>query len=538
MRVAVLLLLATVASAETEAFECDSTAGFSLTNCTDTPPAGATLVAEKGALLLRHDRAALAAVLVQTPLVDLARIAVTVESKSDAPFVLLLVDRDGARWVKAVPIAAGKRTEVAATPADFALTDDSPVKKPRLDPARLGFGALLFDGGFLGGAKGEGELRIDRVVVERTDPKRHEGEWVIDSAVTVEESTLCTGNIRVKKGGSLRVTAPRFVLQGNLAVEGGSVEAAGGAWIQAERFNHERRIDLAPGTRLRLADVLIITLFPLALSVADGAEYVVERTQQIGGISATLGETSRVTCAGGAGLNEFVIPPGARCEFRDCAFLVLWFTLGPNLKGDFSFPSGDSVDSWAAGAGHAVTITRSRNVHFCLLSSPGSAGRVTGSEVFGAGILLAGDEPVTLTGLTNKAPMDDVKLAVSDRDLRFVKTTVGSWTIYPALHAQVRIEKCLFGESLAFGDAREEIVDSICDGTGGYLGAQERSRIHAVRTRITCLVVARDAAEIVLEDCEIAGEVRATGHAKVRLVRCKVDGQVVCDPGATLVREP
>ncbi len=534
---AALLLALSLANAEVETFECDEVGRFSLTNLTEVPPPGATLAAEQGALVLRQDRAQLAAVLLPALMTEATEVRLSVESKTAVTLALVAPDRDGARWIQFFQLPAAKKTDLRAQASAFKLTDDSPVKKPKLEAERLGFGCLLFDVGFMQGAKGANEVRIHQLQVHRADLAVVEGDLVVDSPVEVKASTLRRGNIHVKKGGALRIIAPRFVLEGNLLVEGGSVEVDGGVYVQPQQFNHQRRIDLKDGARLRLSHVLEVTWFPLALEVPDGTEYTSEWTEQIGGMTASIGGKARVTCTGASGLNEFVLSPGAKAAFRECKFLILWFFLGANLQGDASFPPCGKVTSWKAGAGHDVSVDDCEKVLFCIVSNAASKGRIVDSEVYGAGLFFTGSEPVALAGLKNKERHEELSLHAPDRELRFVRSTVTSWTIYPALSAQVSVRDCVFGETLAFHDAKEEIVDSTCDGSGGYFGAQDRASIHAKNCTITCLVVARDQSTITLEDCEVVGEVRAAGTSTIRLIRCRVKGRIVSDPGAKVIEE-
>ncbi len=533
----VLLLLSTAAMAETQEFTCDSADGFSVTNFTEVPPTGASLSAEAGAVVLRYERANLAAITHAAFLTEMTGIRISVRSEETVTLALVIPDRDGARWMKGFPVPGGLRTELVATPTDFQLTDDSPVKKARLEPERLGLGYILFDIGPLSGASGANALAIEEVTVSRSDPAVSEGDLVVDGPREVHESMTVRGNLRVKAGGSLRVSAPRFTVTGDVLLEGGSLEVAGGVFQIPQRFNHERKLDVQKGARLSFERALVITLFPASLEVANKATYASDGTEQVGGMTASLSESSVVNVTGATGINEFVIPAGAACSFRDCKFLILWFTLGANLQGRWSFPPGGHVDGWTAGAGHKTTVTSCDNVLFCLVSNPGAKGEVADSEFYGAGLFFMGEEPVTLSGLENRKKVASLHLAAPDRDLTFRDTTVQAWTIYPALKAHVTVKGCVFGETLAFGEAREEISDSTCDGTGGYFGTQDEAQIHATRCRITCLVVARDHSTIVLEDCEVTGDVRAAGSATVRLVRCKVTGRIEKDPGATITQE-
>ena len=80
----------------------------------------------------------------------------------------------------------------------------------------------------------------------------------------------------------------------------------------------------------------------------------------------------------------------------------------------------------------------------------------------------------------------------SKRILRLVNTEVVTWNFYSSLHSKLSIENCIFGELLAFDSSSVIIENSICDGTGGYLGAVGNSSVIVIRSLISSQVIARE----------------------------------------------
>ncbi|MBI2900191.1 MAG: hypothetical protein HYY17_08395 [Planctomycetes bacterium] len=522
---------------DTETLPCDTTEGWSLADLGTGVPKDATLSAQGGAVAVRYERGTLTPLACGALLTELRELRLTLLSESDAVFAAGFSDRDGAAFHHAFELAARKRTTVVLRVADFKLNDDSAVKKDAIDPARLGWGFLLLDAGGLTGARGRNTLSVDEVTIVREPLPARKGDLVVDREMEISASERREGNVAVLRGGRLRIAAPRFVLCGDLAVDGGSVEVAGGAWVVPQRYNHEREVRIGKDGRVSLRGALVVTGPPLSMEVAGGAAYEAEECEFAGLMSAALADGARVRVKRVKSAGEYVISPGAEVTVEESHFAILWHMLGPKAKGAIRFPRGEKVEDWSSGWGMNVRVRNSTGILFCLVSTPGSDAVVEDSEVYATGIQLFGDASVSVKDLHNGRPLKDYKIDVPDRSLRFLRSTVKSWTFYPCEKTALRVEKCTFGEVMAFAEARVDGVDSTCDGSGGYVMSEGTTIIRLKGCRIDCLVLAKDSGTIVLEDCEVTGDVRAVGKGTVRLVRCRVRGRIEKDPGATLTQE-
>ena len=217
--------------------------------------------------------------------------------------------------------------------------------------------------------------------------------------------------------------------------------------------------------------------------------------------------------------------------------MLFWLAAGPSLKGTLTLPHGAHVADWEAGHGWQLSVKDCTKVLWALVSTAGSDATIARSALRAVGLHFGGRTKARLRGLHNGKPAPAAGLGAADRTLRFVKAPVETWNVYTALRAQLTVEDSTIGEAIAFMDSTMTIKGSLCDGTGGYVGARDNARVELTDCTIRSLVVARDASTIVLKHCTVEGDVWATGKATVHLEDCKVSGRVHADPGAVILRK-
>ncbi len=535
--ISLLCCVSTAIAQEVETIDCATTEAWSLTDFAGGVPAGATLSTNEGKLALQYPRGTLSPLVHAVSLTEFREIRLTLHSAKDVTIALGFSDRDGAAFHFSFDLKAGEWTPIAAKARDFRLNDDSPVRKTALDTKRLGTGYVILDAGAFLGAEGENTLLIDKVEIDRRTLARETGDWIVAAKSEVSESVVREGDLVVKKGAHLKITAPRFALRGNVTVENAVLEFSGGTVHFPQRFNHELKITVSGKSRLIFRHVFFVTHYPISLDLRDAAVLEIDDSEFQGGLTCDSQTTCKIRLHRALTPGEFILWPGTEISVTDSDFVILWFGLGENLKGKFSVPSGEKVDDWISGHGHQARVRNSTRMLFCVISNAGSDGTIEETEIYSAGLYFASDSRVALKDLHNTKVVKDFRLESDDRKLRFRNAKVAAWNFYANERARLTVERCTFGEALAFGDGRMEIRNSACDGTGGYVGTEGRSEIRLVRCKIACLVIARDESTLILEDCEISGAVRATGKGTVRLVRCKTSGPIETDGEGRVLRE-
>jgi hypothetical protein len=338
----------------------------------------------------------------------------------------------------------------------------------------------------------------------------------------------------VEPGGQLLVSAPRFVLQGNIAIDRGVLAVRSSVFVIPQRFNHERSVMLSSRASLGLHDASFVTTLPIQVTLRDASSLRMERVRVMGGITCSPEAGCHVHLDKVQHPGEFVLGPGAKFAAKGCRGLLVWTILGPNLLGWISFPEGKRVGEWSAPAIEIDASVRGcRDVMWGVISTAGANGSVRNSRLRAVGVYFGGDSVTELDGEALRKKW----IETPDRKLRFTETDIRTWNFYTNDKARLTLSKCTFGEAIAFGDSRIEVRDSTCDGRGGYLRADANTELRMINCEIRCRVVARDAARILLENCRVTGDVHAVGRSRIRLVGTTVVGQIEADPGAQIARE-
>jgi hypothetical protein len=525
------------AKAETEKYDCASATGWALTDLQGGTPAGATLAPANGATRVNYQRATLTPIFHHALLTEFKELRLKLHSQNAGTFAVIIKDRDGATFNKPFELPAQTDAEIRLKPGDFKLNEDSFVDKEMLDSYRAGGGFIIMDLGAITGVKGENTLTIKELAVERSDLAVEKGDLVVEGRTRIDRSVVREGNIIVKDGGYLKIKASRFVLNGDVLLDGGVLEIDGSLVVVPQRFNHERKVMVQKKGLLIYRDVLLATIFPYEVSLRNGGTLDFHKSECTVGLSCNADESAKIQLRNAKLPGEFILAPGTSVEIADSESVFLWLPAGKNLTGNLTLPPGKRITKWTGDQGISVSISNSTNVNWCLLSTPGANGTIEQSEIYGVGVLFDGESTANLNGVKNQMPLPNFKLNADDRKLSFNNSKVRAWNFYASHKATVNLTDCVFGEALSFGDGKIVVNKSVCDGSGGYVGAKDSSQIQMTDSKITCLVVARDRSNITLTNCEIAGDIRAAGTGKVILKNCKVSGRLEHDPQASIIRE-
>ncbi|MBI2190710.1 MAG: hypothetical protein HYU36_01840 [Planctomycetes bacterium] len=538
-RLLLLLPLVTppLAAQDEERFDGESLQGWETTDFKGGKPEGSNLGVSNKSVSFHYRREVLSPLAHAALLTELQEIRLTLRSQVNGAFMLGVEDRDGASFHFPFDLSAGQRKEVRARPSDFKLNDDSRVRKPVLDPQRLGLGYVLLDLGPLLGSRGENVLAVDTVVVRRSAYARLPAPLIVDRLMEISQSSILAGDLIIRKGGHLKVTSPRFLLLGDVRAQDGIFELAGGVFSLPQKYNHERSLIFRGASRFRLEHSLWTPGLPAGVNFSDASALEVEDSECQGGLTCDAGDGTRVAIRRTRQTGEFVIAAGADISIEDSSSVILWLPVGPQIKGKISLPPGSKVENWTSGPGMRVRVRRCENVLWCIISQPGSDAVIERTDLYAAGLYFDGNARAAFRGVQNGRRMQDYSLEVSDRKLRFVDCRVSAWNFYSNGKARVSVEGSTFGESLAFGESELDIRNSTCDGSGGYLGSSNQARLKLSGCKVSCLVVARDESSISLDRCEVSGDVRATARSSLRLTQCRVNGRVEKDAGAQLIQE-
>ncbi|MBX9693771.1 MAG: hypothetical protein K2Z81_15385, partial [Cyanobacteria bacterium] len=520
--------------ASSEEIPCNTTVGWTLVASSGTSRDHLSVHRESSnqsslQWSIERDKKSFTALLRAAQIANLSSIKLDVWSQVDTFILVHVEDVDHAKFNCPVKLEAGKWKHLQATPHDFKLADDSPVKKTSLDPARLAVGFCLVDAGGILGNPTPNTLRFCNAHIERKKIEKVKIPRIIDSGVfTLKDSGQIPGDIVVRKGATLRITAPKVGLAGNIVLDGGRLEVRNSVLTIIGRFPHDRTIAAIRST-ISITDSVIVVNNMVNLNLDKSSQVEMKRTEFTGGgFTVGAGPDCSLTLEKVKRPGEFVILPGAHIHVRDCDELLFWPWFNATNKATVVFPDGKSVASWKMPDEVKIdlSITNSRGMLWGLVLDTGADASIKDSKVRALGVSFTSQEPQSLSNIKNKAPTANLKLNLGDRRLQLANTTVETWNVYPRELSHVTIRDCLCGEVMSFDTAESVMEDSICDGTGGYVASKGKSKLHLIRCRLECPATAVEDSSLILEKCTVNGAVSASGNATLTLIDTQVKGAV------------
>ena len=448
-------------------------------------------------------------------------------------------DLDGAKFHYIFEVAANTWRHVELRPADFKLSDDSPVKKDALDPAKLKPGFGLFDVWFFTKLpEGPNTIWLDNVRVLRTPLPVRKGGWTVTGQTELTESVRIEGELVLAKNAKLTVKAPRVELAGKVRVQEGAVlRFEKSVLCVPGSYPYEFGALIEKGGRLETIDTKIVLPVPWGVMLQEGSAWEARRTDfPSHNLTGVALPGSDVLFEAVETPGEFVLWPKAKTVFIGCRGLLLWMHAAAGTTSEFIVP-GATVQEWSAPqpSGLNVLVAGCREIMWALVPGDGCNVTAHNGQLRAIGLFFEGDATRTVKALAAGKTYGAEPLKISRMTLDLKDSAVQTWNLYAREKAVVNIEDSTLGEVLSYDEAKVELKNSVCDGSGGYFGARGKSQLTAQKKcRFTCKVIAHDEAQITLTDCEIEGDVIAADKAKVTLIRCKVRGNKSRAPGALL----
>jgi len=472
----------------------------------------------------------------------LTRIGFRVLVEKETFWVVNIGDLDGARFSAHRVISPGGWTDVTFEPSDFSCNEDSPVRKERIDPANLGFGYAAFDLFSLTEKRDSNRVLIDDVKVTRAAVSVIDGDYVLSAENRrITQNTRITGDLVLKKGAELVVTAERFRVDGDILVKGASLSLGGGAWTFSQDYRYHHGMRVKGGGTIELNNGRLDLIFPYGAGVESGGSVLVQNVRVVSGLftfGLQTGGTLRLE--GCENFGEIIAYRGGKLHARDCKSLLLWLNLERGADADLNLPDGSRLErlTLPEELGREIVISDCGGVLWGVIAESGSSLTVRESRLRAVGLHFTGRERDTVSGFQNGRTYPKLVYRSKSHNLHLYDTKVDTWNFYASGRAELEIRDSVFGESLSFDRSAISIYDSVCDGSGGYLGARGDSSTLFVRGEIACDVLANDNGSITVTDCgRIGGRVEAAGMSRIVILHTLLNGAVAeIDAGTVEIR--
>ncbi len=360
----------------------------------------------------------------------------------------------------------------------------------------------------------------------------------------ISTELLVEGNVIVVNNGRLRINGAALRVQGNVHVlNNGGVELLGGRLEFVQGFLYQRVITVSNTASLWFAgSTLDVGGYNLACSLADSAALRFDASSVASGVLTTsVRGSSRVDAVDSQPLGEMLFFDNTRGSFNGCSTLLSWLALpdgsvtrgrmpGSNVPNVWIFP--DSMRS-ASGFGAQVRYENCVNLAWALMLLQGCDAVFEDSDFLAVGSMHGGTGTSTIAGLVNGVTHNGFVFPATDRSVRFDRTRIGAWNLYALGQHQLTVNNSVFGEILSFENSSVVVNSSICDGSGGYIGSMDDSRMQLVQSSLRAPVIARQRSQLFTVLSNVQGSVaHAAENSVLGLLHSTFTALPTVDSGA------
>ncbi len=323
------------------------------------------------------------------------------------------------------------------------------------------------------------------------------GEWSHD------------GNIHIINDGVFLVKNATITLNGDIMATGAAtVDIDSSSICMVQHYIYERGWTVADSATFRVRNTSTnYSGYPLNLTIYGvKPTFIWENVQNTDFTTAgVLGGGASVTVRDVDLAGEWVILQNPTLTFSNIGLLLHWYTFGEGATVDFTFPPSpvydftmDSTQPGISGIGYSVYVDSVDTMWWGSMSRAGSDVIFRESEMRIMGIMFDTNDSVSLSGLVNNQTYTDFTLPLSDRTLRFVNTSLGTWNLYPGFNDSIIVAPyfsltgSIVGEIIGWGQSQVWAQNYTLDGSGGHLEAADNAFVISFLSSITSDVITKN----------------------------------------------
>jgi len=313
-------------------------------------------------------------------------------------------------------------------------------------------------------------------------------DWVIGQTDPNESMTLTTdltvdGNVIIINNGRLTLTdgATLILLGSIILMDQGTLEANQANIRFIQSYSYQSEISAYQQSALLFTDVTINgngVSYGIGLTGTATAQFS-RVTVENGFATWALLEQASATLEGCVNTGEFVLFGNVALDISDCETVLLWITLFDGTIIDTTLPAPGVLDEfildgttpWAVNIPYSVYLSRCTDVMWALMARSGSSATMHDSTLRVVGSFFERDHTIEITGIANNTVLSNSTLNWGDISYTFNNTHVETWNYYCYGTTHLTLQQCVFGELLTEESGESWVLQSLCDGTGGYIGA-------------------------------------------------------------------
>ncbi|MBN1464914.1 hypothetical protein JXA02_04085 [candidate division KSB1 bacterium] len=351
------------------------------------------------------------------------------------------------------------------------------------------------------------------------------GDNAPDETMTIAGDYALQGDLVIINQGVLNLLNADFSIDGDIYIAGtGKLIATGGNFAVAQEYIYEHNMQIIEQGSAAFANIAFTSSGQSwSIGLAGQAVYAMSDSKVTDGfITVGLLDQARAALSNSQTPGEFLCFGDNDVSFTNCNFLLFWFVAPESSLVDVRLPRDISDSRWsfpdstqtALGISYHLSLENCTNAMWGLISMTGSNATFRNSDLRAVGLLFAADDSLQVTGITNESFHNDEVINLPDRTLHLIESQVQTWNFYVSAFSDVTISNCVFGEILTQGNGRASVLNSICDGTGGYVGAFDQSFMLIYGSYIKSQTIARNSSVLIGANASFVGtEINADENA-------------------------
>ncbi len=236
------------------------------------------------------------------------------------------------------------------------------------------------------------------------------------------------------------------------------------------------------------------------LVITDSAKVSWNNVTKSGFTTCGMWNKAEIDIDGTPQAGEFIMMHGTKASFAHANTVLIWHHIPDTGVFNMTFPAGDTVPAFqfsnanlgVQGLYYEYTIDTCTDVMWGLMPEPGSQTHITNSELRTIGLWFKNQSGFQVSGLVNSSQYANFTAPLNDRNLVLVNTFVRTWSLYMFENAQGQVDNCIVGEIGVFGNSDVEVNNSMIDGSGGYIFAEDVSKIVNGFSYLSCDLQSKD----------------------------------------------
>jgi hypothetical protein len=183
---------------------------------------------------------------------------------------------------------------------------------------------------------------------------------------------------------------------------------------------------------------------------------------------------------------EFVVSDNSIVNIKNSKTALIWHVIPKGGKLYIEFPKGDSLlpsyicnksINGISGINYNINLQNITNVMWGIMPQPGSDVKITNSHLRTIGLWFTENESTTTNSLVNNSIYQDFNFPGGERSLKLINTSVDTWSIYCFNNSNISLNSSIVGEIGTMGKSKISVSKVFCDGSGGYIFANDTSFI-------------------------------------------------------------